>query len=56
MPKEPSLKEQIKDLRENHISTLEKKVAVLDTKVKILLFLNVGIAIAVVAEVILGRL
>ena len=56
MPKELSLKEQLKDIRDNHLLTLEKKVIVLDAKVKLLLFLNVGIAIAVVAEVILGRL
>ena len=57
-----ALEAQLRDVCDNHIATLTKVVSALDRKlavttdrVKWLLVLNIGIAIAVVAEVILGR-
>ena len=51
-----NLEEKVDSILGNHLPSLDKRVAVIDSKVKILLWLNVGIAIAVIAEVILGRL
>ena len=59
---EPTIEDQIADLRDNHMATMQKAITSLQTqmavvcaKVKILLWLNVGIAAAVLAGVILGR-
>jgi len=57
------LEKKVDDILGNHLPTLEKKIvaidaraAVIDAKVKILLYLNGGVAVAVVAELICGRL
>jgi len=55
MAKEPTTKQQVKSILDNHLPTLEKKIAILDTKVKILLFINGGVAVAVIVELICGR-
>ena len=55
MSKELTTKERVKDIMENHLPTMEKKIAVLDAKVKILLYLASGIGAICVAEFVLGR-
>ncbi len=56
MSNDPTTKQKVDSILVNHLPTLDKKIEVVCAKVKILLWLNIGIAAAVVAEVILGRL